>query len=118
MEHPETVEGFQVLTPVKNPVWGSLQLNKYFQEWLGNTNVKFAIEVAPEYIYHGDKVIQLQNEKRESYPSKLKFQLSNGQIGFAGYVSGKYKRASIVFMVFQMRALVIFLHRVTMLQYR
>lgn len=97
MEHPETVEGFQVLTPVKNPVWGSLQLNKYFQEWLGNTNVKFAIEVAPEYIYHGDKVIQLQNEKRESYPSKLKFQLSNGQIGFASYVSGKNKYANIVF---------------------
>lgn len=97
MEHPETVEGFQVLTPVKNPVWGTLQLNKYFQEWLDNTNVKYALEVAPEYIYHGDKVIQLQNEKRVSYPSKFKFQLSNGQIGFASYVSGKYKRASIVF---------------------
>ena len=97
MEHPETVEGFQVLTPVKNPVWGSLQLNKYFQEWLGNTNVKFAIEVAPEYIYHGDKVIQLQNEKRISNPSKQNIQLSNGQMGFACYVSGKYKYAKIVF---------------------
>ena len=97
MEHPETVEGFQVLTPVKNPVWGCLQLNKYFQEWLGNTNVKFAIEVAPEYIYHGDKVIQLQNEKRISNPSKQNIQLSNGQMGFACYVSGKYKYAKIVF---------------------
>lgn len=97
MEHPETVEGFQVLTPVKNPVWGSLQLNKYFQEWLGNTNVKFAIEVAPEYIYYGDKVIQLKNEKRISNPSKQNIQLSNGQMGFACYVSGKYKYAKIVF---------------------
>lgn len=97
MEHPEVVEGFQLLTPVKSPMWGTLQLNKYFQEWVDNTNVKFALEVAPEYLFHGDKVIQLQNEKRESYPSKIKFQLSNGQIGFVGYANGKYKVAKVVF---------------------
>lgn len=97
MEMPETIEGFQVLTPVKNPIWGTLQLNKDFQEWLGNTYVKYAIEVAPEYIYYGDKVIQLQNEKRISNPSKQNIQLSNGQMGFACYVSGKYKYAKIVF---------------------
>lgn len=39
-------------------------------------------EIGTQKIYKNDKVIQLQNILRESYPSKEKYPLSNGQIGF------------------------------------
>ena len=95
--NPDCVERFQVLSPVINPVWGTYQLNTNFQEWVGNTNRKLSVEIAPNFIFYGDKVIQLLNEKRNSYPSKEEKQLSNGQIGFVSYANNKDKRASVVF---------------------
>ena len=95
--NPDCVERFQVLSPVINPVWGTYQLNTNFQEWVGNTNRKLSVEIAPNFIFYGDKVIQLLNEKRNSYPSKEEKQLSNGQIGFVSYANNKDKKASVVF---------------------
>ena len=94
---PDIVENLQVLSPVINPVWGTYQLNTYFQNWLGNTNRNFSVEITPNFIYYGDKVIQLINEVRKSYPSNEKKQLSNGQIGFVKYANHKNKVANVVF---------------------
>ena len=81
---PETLENLQILAPVINPAWGTYQLNSYIQSWIGNnSNYKEDYqEIGTQKIYKNDKVIQLQNILRESYPSKEKYPLANGQIGF------------------------------------
>lgn len=95
--NPGVVENFQVLSPVINPVWGTYQLNTYFQQWLGHTNKKMGIEIGSSYIHQEDKVIQLVNEKRNAYPKQQQILLSNGQIGFTRFVDIKNKIAKIVF---------------------
>lgn len=84
--NPGVVENFQVLSPVKNPAWGTFQLNQYFQEFVGSTKTKFSTIIFPNTICPGDKVIQLKNIKKVSYPSRKEKQLSNGQIGFVSFV--------------------------------
>lgn len=93
IENPEVVENFQMLTPVKAPVWGTSSINRFIQQ-------KYRDRPKPEnywektlgdqQIWKGDKIIQLKNEKRDGYyKSKEKeVQLSNGQIG---YVVSFYK---------------------------
>lgn len=93
MTNPSVVENFQLLSPVKNPVWGTYQLNKFFQEWLGNS--QFKTEIAPNEIYYADKVIQLVNERRKANSSRTEEQLSNGQIGFVKFANQSY--ADVVF---------------------
>ena len=85
--NPGVVENFQVLSPVKNPIWGTFQLNTYFQDLVGNSKLKYSTTILPNKIYSGDKVIQLKNEKMTSYPSKNEKQLSNGQIGFVSFAN-------------------------------
>ena len=87
--NPGIVENFQVLSPVKNPVWGTFQLNTYFQEFVGSTQIKYSTTIFPHNFYYGDKVIQLKNEKIKSYPSKTEKQLSNGQIGFVSFANNQ-----------------------------
>lgn len=79
----------------KNPVWGTFQINSYFQEWVG-INKNFSIEIAPITISALDKVIQLKNERKKS-TSKEECQLSNGQIGFVNYAN-KRKRNRQLFL--------------------
>ena len=97
IRNPGVVENFQVLSPVKNPMWGTFQLNSFFQEWTQNTSSKYFLEIAPEKIYPGDKVIQLVNEPRECYPSKKELQLSNGQIGFMAFVNIGHRLGNVTF---------------------
>ena len=97
LSNPEVVERFQVLSPVINPLWGTFQLNSYFQEWTKNSLSNFSLEIAPQKIYAGDKVMQLVNEKHTGYPSNKEIQLSNGQIGFMKFVNTKIKRGNVVF---------------------
>ena len=80
--NPGVVENFQVLSPVKNPVWGTLQLNTLFQDFVEKNRYKYFTTIFPNKFYPGDKVIQLKNAKIVSYPSRKEKQLSNGQIGF------------------------------------
>ncbi len=85
LEHPEILETFQILSPVRNPIWGILSLNVMMQELIGTPSPhKKNITVGAQKIYARDKVIQLVNEKRDAYKDfqKFKEQLSNGQIGF------------------------------------
>ena len=81
---PAALENLQILAPVINPVWGTYQLNSYLQSWIGNNSNRKGDyqEIGTQRIYKKDKVIQLQNISRESYPSKEKYPLANGQIGF------------------------------------
>lgn len=95
LNDPSKVERFQVLSPVKNPVWGTFQINSYFQEWVG-INKNFSIEIAPITISALDKVIQLKNERKKS-TSKEECQLSNGQIGFVNYANKREKKSTVVF---------------------
>ena len=84
--NPGVVENFQVLSPVINPVWGTYQLNTYFQLWSNHNDKRKGVEIGSSYIYPGDKVIQLVNERKEAYPCKQNVLLSNGQIGFTRFV--------------------------------
>ncbi len=93
MTNPSVVENFQLLSPVKNPVWGTYQLNKFFQEWLNNS--QFKTEIAPNEIYYADKVIQLVNERRKANRTQVEEQLSNGQIGFVKFADKNH--ADVVF---------------------
>lgn len=93
--NPGIVENFQVLSPVKNPVWGTFQLNTYFQEFVGSNEIQYSTTIFPNNFYYRDKVIQLKNEKMTSYPSKKEQQLSNGQIGFVSFA--KQDSAQIFF---------------------
>ena len=85
VKHPELVERMQVLSPVKNPLWGTYQINLYFQEWLRQNKNSFKTSIHPNNYYYGDKIIQLKNDSKPSYPGNNKVQLSNGQIGFVKY---------------------------------
>ena len=92
---PDVLESFQLLSPVKHPLWGTYSLNSIIQKMLGtpntNDNRKNYITVDGQRIYVRDKVIQLINERKEPYPNpnNVQDQLSNGQIGFVkSYYSG------------------------------
>ena len=82
---PEVLEAFQILSPVRNPMWGTVALNSFIQEILAiPSSHKRYITVDAQKIYARDKVIQLINEKKDAYKDGkvYKEQLSNGQIGF------------------------------------
>lgn len=98
--NPGIVENFQVLSPVINPVWGTYQINTYFQQWVNHIDKRKGIEIGSFYIHPGDKVIQLINERRKAYPLNQDCLLSNGQIGFTRFVdeiSFNKKLAKIAF---------------------
>lgn len=84
INEPGVIEGMQILTPQKNPVWGSYSLNRLIQEKFRRrpTN-NWDRTLGEQNIWQGDKVIQLKNEKRKPYKSEIEYQLSNGQIGYA-----------------------------------
>lgn len=88
--NPETLESLQVLTPVLNPIWGTHRLNEYFQRWIGNAQKSDSIMLGSQRICKSDKIIQLQNMKRECYPTKEECTLANGQIGFVKSIINKH----------------------------
>lgn len=87
--NPNKVESVQVLTPVLNPIWGSLHLNECVQKWIATQDKDF-IQFSTQKIYPKDKIMQLRNEKAEAYPSRQQYQLSNGQIGFVQSICKGY----------------------------
>jgi hypothetical protein len=95
---PEQIENHQVLTPVKNPVWGAFEINRLVQSkfrkalWKTEKPITFGSNLIGRH----DKVIQLINEKKEAFPTKETVQLSNGQIGSVDNIyQGRF--ANIVF---------------------
>ena len=99
---PENTENFQILTPVRNPVWGSYNINRYIQQEFRNHQFRGDWEkpFGDQRIWKDDKVIQLINEKRDGYNVKTKSeetekQLSNGQVGIVSYINSGF--ANVIF---------------------
>lgn len=98
--NPESLERIQILSPVINPIWGTNQLNEDVQSWLGNTESGRFMQFSSQKIYNSDKVIQLKNEWKDGHPSKKRFSLANGQIGFVHsiYRSGYASYCNVFFV--------------------
>ncbi|MDE6084174.1 MAG: AAA family ATPase, partial [Muribaculaceae bacterium] len=89
--HPDLIENLQILTPVLNPAWGVYALNAHIQEWIKSGSKDGGMQFSTQFIYSGDKVMQLRNEKKVGFPpSSELYQLSNGQIGFVDNISSSY----------------------------
>lgn len=82
---PEVVENFQILSPVKGPVWGTYHINDEIQSLLSPNAKKYGIGIGSQFFTQGDKVIQTINKSLKSYPGNKNRQLSNGQIGFVAW---------------------------------
>ncbi len=100
ISNPDILESFQLLSPVKYPLWGTSSLNSIMQELLGTRgNLKNSITVDGQRIFARDKVIQLINERRNAYNGeKFKEQVSNGQIGFVYAYNFKSGYANVTFV--------------------
>lgn len=90
---PDVVEGFQILSPVRECMWGVYPINAQFQSWIGSDKNNYACYMFPQKIHPGEKVMQLRNEKRKSL-GKNEIQLSNGQIGFTTFANSNYLTAT------------------------
>ncbi len=91
IENPEVVENFQLLTPVKSPLWGANNINRLIQNtYRERPTEPWETTLGDQQIWKNEKVIQVKNEKRNGYLNKKEeeVQLSNGQIG---YVVSFYK---------------------------
>ena len=89
--HPDKIEHLQILTPVLNPAWGVYALNNHVQEWVRAGAKDEGLQFSTQYVYQGDKVMQLRNERKTGYPSSEEpYQLSNGQIGFVSNINSGY----------------------------
>lgn len=91
--NPDVVEGFQILSPVRECMWGVYPINAQFQNWIGADRIKYACDMFPQKIHYGEKVMQLRNEKKKSI-GKNDIQLSNGQIGFTTFANSNYLTAT------------------------
>lgn len=91
--NPDVVEGFQILSPVRECMWGVYPINAQFQNWIGADRIKYACDMFPQKIHYGEKVMQLRNEKKKSI-GKNDVQLSNGQIGFTSFANSSYLTAT------------------------
>ena len=91
--NPDVVEGFQLLSPVRECMWGVYPINAQFQNWTGASRVPYACDMFPQKIHPCEKVMQLRNEKKKSI-GKIDIQLSNGQIGFTTFANDKYLSAT------------------------
>lgn len=100
MSNPDVLESFQILSPVKYPLWGTVSLNSIMQDLLSiRGNLKYSISVDGQRIFARDKVIQLINERRYAYNGeKFKEQVSNGQIGFVRGYNYKSGYANVTFV--------------------
>jgi hypothetical protein len=98
VNNPEVIENFQMLTPVRSPLWGTNNLNRFIQSvYRERPTEPWEMTLGDQQIWRGDKVIQIKNEKRNAKVfdrNSLKLiknageyleeevQLSNGQIGY------------------------------------
>ena len=79
-------EDWQILTPVRNLVHGVSEINrlvhKTFREKLINNSYKSKFKpVGAEEIVYGDKVINIANHRRDSFPKDGLGYVANGEIG-------------------------------------
>jgi hypothetical protein len=95
----EAVTKWQILSPVRGPIFGVREINKMVQRTFRQETIRWAQEryrripkpMGPEGIVYGDKVINVRNNRRkEVYPEDdaLKY-VANGEIGI---IEGQFKQ--------------------------
>jgi ATP-dependent exoDNAse (exonuclease V) alpha subunit len=84
----EKTEDWQVLSPVRTLPHGVPQLNRLIHNQFRARMLQFARErrlipkpAGPEAIVYGDKVINIRNHHRKSYPEDAGGYVANGEIG-------------------------------------
>ncbi|TCD28643.1 hypothetical protein EZ456_04435 [Pedobacter psychrodurus] len=87
------IEAFQILTPVKNPYWGTFSLNRIVQSQF-RLPTKDSVMIGENRMMHFDKVIQKRNERKESFPGNEKHPISNGQLGVIANIAKGYANVS------------------------
>lgn len=92
------VEAWQILTPFRNRVLGSVDINRFIHQtfrqgaidWAHKSNSfpyppgkvpRIPKARGPEQIVYGDKVIHVRNQKRPAYPAGGISYVANGEIG-------------------------------------
>jgi len=95
-ETPDQIERFQALSPTRLRAHGTYELNRWFQRHfraheLRRAHQPFGAYLGREEIVHHDKVIQIQNERRDMYDLAqnrgARGYLANGEIGMVASVS-------------------------------
>jgi hypothetical protein len=91
--HPDGVENFQLLTPVRAHPFGVRELNRWVQRTWRATQLRgsrefYDVALGDEEIVKKDKVIQLVNQTRRGWDwnesEGMEAYLANGEIGVAG----------------------------------
>lgn len=104
LDTPDGAENFQILSPVKNPAWGSIRINRFIQETYRANEVQRArkgkaMSLGGQQIVRHDKIIQSVNERRDGYDHEYgeqdKYLIANGEIGVVAYT--KYGYMNTVF---------------------
>lgn len=103
-DNPNGVENFQILSPVRMHLYGVYELNRWVQakfrkQELNKAKQPWGASLGDESIVIRDKVIQIQNQKREGYnyqtrQSKQEY-IANGEIGLVA--SDKKKWFKVAF---------------------
>lgn len=94
----EAVTKWQILSPVRAPIFGVREINKMVQRTFRQETIRWAREryrripkpMGPEGIVYGDKVINIRNNRRKAvFPQDDALQyVANGEIGV---VEGQFK---------------------------
>jgi len=96
VEAPDQVERFQALSPTRLRAHGTYELNRWFQRQFRARERRaahqpFGAYLGREEIVHHDKVIQIQNERRDMYDliqnRAIRGYLANGEIGVVASAS-------------------------------
>jgi hypothetical protein len=96
MDEPDSVEAFQILSPIRMHPHGVHDLNRWLQTLFRGNELREARRhfhgaqsLGDEEIVMHDKVIQVRNQWRDGYDRKTskadKQWLANGEIGLVGY---------------------------------
>jgi len=104
-ESAKAAESWQILSPIKEKLFGVKAINRKIHKLFRAENVKFARQqwggktpspIGLEEIVYGDKVINLMNKKRKDvWPAENSLSyVANGEIGM---VIGQFKTAKMTF---------------------
>ena len=92
----KSAEDWQILSPVRGMAHGVTELNRMIQKAFRQDAIDFARRdtwipkpLGPEEIIYGDKVINVRNHSRKSFPDAGVNYVANGEIGIA---VGQFKK--------------------------
>ncbi|WP_224401680.1 ATP-dependent RecD-like DNA helicase [Pseudonocardia sp. ICBG1034] len=98
----QDVESWQILSPTRSRVYGTVELNRHVKRTYRTSDTEFAQKwrkyniaspVGPEQIVRGDKVMQTVNKRMKAWPSREQGYVANGEIGVGiGRLTAAQKR--------------------------